>query len=215
MKRLTLLLLCLFCTVAALAQKDSVVRIPIEVSAQANIYYSEITDTSTVRGGAGIAAIEIDVRGVRMVTFEKAEGKVTAFGEYDSTYFGADGGKYGAKTAVSSYGSFAGISHGTKVMFLAGVLVSEHSRLDLPPDDADYSINDSWVEYVPSFGQPFFIGDGKTKEGATQRWHISKDATVMYIGFADCLSGPPSNYSNNAGSIKVTVILHYADKGKS
>jgi hypothetical protein len=42
----------MLCAVSAIAQKDSLVKIPFEVSAKANVYFGEIADTSkTVRGG--------------------------------------------------------------------------------------------------------------------------------------------------------------------
>lgn len=197
------------------AQPKDVEKIPVEISGMANLYFGEVMDTGKVRGGAGIPPVEIDLRGVKMISFEKAEGKVSCFGEYDSTFYGADGGAYGQKTAISDYGSFSGITHEKKVMFVAGVIVSDYSRLELPLPADDFTDTENWQEFRPSFDQPFFIGDGKTKAGATQTWRVPADATKLYLGFADCLSGPPSNYSNNGGVIKITVVLYRSDMGRN
>lgn len=197
------------------AQPKEVEKITVEIPAQSNVYFHEIPDTSKVRGGAGIPPVAIDVRGVKMISFENAEGLVSCFGEYDSTYFGADGGAFGKKTDIADCGSYSGIKHDKKVMFLTGVMISDYSGLELPLPADDFTNTENKLESFPAFGQTFFIGDGKTADGATQRWLVSKDATTLYLGFADCLSGPPSNYRNNAGTIKITVILYRSDMGRN
>lgn len=214
MKSLTLLLLYLFCAIPALAQKDSVRKIPFEVSAKANVYFGEIADTSKVVRGAGIPPVEIDVRGVKLIFFEKMEGSVSFYGE-DSTYFGADGGNCVVYTGVEACGSFSGIVHTKIATFLTGVIVSDYSRLELPLEAEDFTGKENRIQYVPSFDQPFFIGDGKNDDGAVQRWYIPADATVLYLGFADAAYGPPGHYCDNDGSLKGTIVLHYSDKGRN
>ena len=199
----------------AFAQRDEIERITIEVPAKANLYFHEIVDTSKVRGGAGIPPVAIDIKGVKMIAFEDVEGLVSCFGEYDTTYHGPDGGEYGAKTDVHQMNALSGIKHDKKVMFLSGVLLSDYSYTILPNEADDYTYIENYEEKRPSFNQVFFIGDGKNDRGIQQKIHTSSDATLLYLGFADCLVGPPQNYSNNEGSIKLTVVLYRGNKGRN
>ncbi|MCB9044591.1 MAG: hypothetical protein H6550_00495 [Chitinophagales bacterium] len=188
--------------------QEELEKIDIEVSAQANLYFSQVRDTSIIPGGAGIPPVVIDIRGVKMITFENAEGTVTCFNEREGTYFGADGGAYGEKTDVQELGGLSGIKHNKKVMFLTGVIISDYSLLEPPFPAIDYTEKENYEELYPSFDQPFFIGDGKNKDGATQRILVRREATTLIVGFADCLIGPARNYRNNDGTIKITVVLH-------
>lgn len=199
----------------ALAQDEEIQRIPIEISAQANLYFHEIMDTSMVRGGAGVPPVEIDICGVKMISFEDAEGTVSCVGDFDSTYFGADGGAYGQKTDVGERGALSGIQHNKKVMFVTGVMISEYSRLDPPHPADDYTEREDYEELYPPFNQVFFVGDGKNAKGVQQRIQVRDDATTLYIGFADSFLGPASNYRDNRGTIKMTVVLYRTGKGRS
>jgi len=214
LKTVISLLLILLGTVAQ-AQEQDIEKIEIDVSAQANLYFKEVRDTSLVPGGAGIPPIVIDIRGVKMISFEGAEGLVTCFGERENTMFGPDGGAYGEHTDVHELGAISGIKHKSKVMFLCGVILSDFSSLDPPFPAKDYTDKEDYEELYPSFNQPFFIGDGKNKDGTIQRIQVREDATTMYIGFADCLAGPPRNYSNNEGNIKITVVLYRSGMGRN
>lgn len=195
--------------------EEDIERIDIEIDAQANLYYNEILDTSMVIGGAGIPPVVIDIRGVKMIGFEHAEGLVSCFGEHDSTYFGADGGAYGAMTDVHERGAISGIKHKKKTMFVTGVIFSDYSRLEPPLPAEDYTEKENYEELRPLFDRPFFIGDGKTDKGTDQRITVRRDATELYIGFADCLVGPASNYNNNRGKIKMTVVLFRGGMGRN
>ena len=184
-------------------------RIPIELSGKANIYFGEIIDTSRVRGGAGIPPVEIDVRGVKSITFEDADGIVSCIRDREGTYWGADGGEYGPKTEIWVCGAFSGILHDTRVMFVTGVMVSEYSRVEPPPEEQNFTGMENWAEYMSAFDRPFYIGDGKDDKGKTQTLYVPRDATTLILGFADCLAGPPSNYGDNDGTITITVVLNY------
>ncbi len=208
------MLVAMLATTPALGQDEEIQRIPIEISAQANLYFHEIMDTSIVRGGAGVPPLEIDIRGVKMITFEDAEGTVSCFGDFDSTYFGADGGAYGQKTDIAERGALSGIKHNKKVMFVTGVIISEYSRLDPPYPADDYTEREKYEELYPPFNQAFFVGDGKNAKGAVQRILVRDEATTLYIGFADCLQGPAANYRDNKGTIKMTVVLYRSGKGR-
>lgn len=216
MKRchITMLLAVILVATPALAQNEEIQRIPIEIPAQANLYFHEIPDTSMVRGGAGVLPVEIDIRGVKMISFEDVEGTVSCFGDYDSTYFGADGGAYGQRTDVAERGALSGIQHKKKVMFVTGVMISEYSRLDPPYPADDYTERENYDELYPPLNQAFFIGDGVNNKGSRQRILVRDEATTLYIGFADCLLGPASNYRDNKGTIKMTVVLYRTGKGR-
>lgn len=210
---ITVLLLSSLCT--SYAQDSSIKRIEVNISAQANIYFHEIVDTSKVICGAGIPPIEIDITGVTMIAFEDADGQVSCFGEYDSTYFGPDGGAYGAQTKVTARGAISGITHLKRTMFVTGVILSEFSSLEPPLPAEDFTGKEHYKDFRPQFNLPFFIGDGKTDKGINQRILPWKDATVLYLGFADALAGPAQNYCDNKGTIKMTVVLYYSDIGRN
>ncbi len=197
------------------AHAQEVIKQDIEVSAKANVYYHEILNKEYVRGGAGEKNITLDVRGIRIVTFENASGEVSCFGDEDSTYYNADGGKYGHNTNVLEVGPLTGIVHREKVMFLTGVFTSEDSRLDTPYPALDYTKLENEPTFEPTLNRVFFIGDGINHEGKTQEFYVPRDAEELHIGFADCLEGPPSNYRDNEGTIKITVVLHPYHKGKN
>lgn len=206
----------LFIPLTAFSQeKEGIVKEDIEVSAQANVYFHEIMDTSMVPGGAGIPPIAIDVRGADYVTFDNVSGEVSCFGERDSTFYGADGGEYGESTSVypGEYIPLSGINHKTKVMFLTGVFVSAYSGLDPQLPAIDFTEEEEFYsdKYIPAQNQVVYIGDGRKEDGTPQLLGVPTGAETLYIGFADCLRGKPSNYSNNAGSIKITVVKHMHD----
>lgn len=193
-------------------ENKSIVKEDIEVSALANVYFHEIRDTSMVRGGAGIPPIAIDVKGVEYITFENASGKVSCFKDEDSTYFGADGGSYGEHTGVmpERFCPLSGIEHKKKVMFLTGVFTSQFSGLDPQLPAIDFTEAEGFYSerYIPAQNQVIFIGDGIKEDGTPQVLGVPTGAEVLFIGFADCLHGTPSNYNDNGGSIKITVLKH-------
>lgn len=209
--RLSLTLLLLSLGYTTMAQPDTVHQ-HYEVSGTANVYYHAMFNHDKVPGGAGSAPIAVNVKGQKYINVVYTAGTVSCFGAIDSTYFGADGGTYGYSTAISGAGAFSGISHKNRVMFLCGVFASEASGLDEPYDPDDYTGKENEPTYWPALNQVFFIGDGKTDDGTLQTFLVPNEAEVLYIGFADCLSGPPSSYGDNAGTLKITIALRH-EKG--
>lgn len=200
----------LLCSVSILANAQDDIyttRSDHEVSAQANIFFDAISYPNKVPGGAGIAPVAIDVRGVKFIRIEKAEGEVSPFTDSAGTFAGADGGEYGLKTSVSGAGALSGIQHDTKVMFLCGAFMSYASGLDAPFPASNYTDDDNNPEFWPALNQTFYIGDGRMDNGKQQVFKVPNGAETLYLGFADCLEGDPSNYRDNQGSIKVTIIL--------
>lgn len=199
--------------ISACAQSNAdTVQLHYDVLAQANVFYHGIMQPNKVPGGAGIEPITVDVRGVQYIRIQEATGTVSPFSDRDSTMSGADGGEYGLKTAVSGAGAFAGIQHDKRAMFLCGIFTSYASGLDQAYPATDYTNDDNKPQYWPALNQTFIIGDGKTDKGQEQIFKVPNEAETLYIGFADCLEGSPSNYRDNQGYITITLILEQKKK---
>lgn len=190
------------------AQDDiDTVQVSYIVSAQANLFYNAIMNVDNVPGGAGMEPVAVDVRGVKYIKIESTEGEVSPFTDSTGTLAGADGGEYGLKTYVAGAGALSGIQHDTKVMFLCGVFMNYASGLDAAFPATNYTKEDNKPKHWPALNQTFYIGDGRMDNGKQQVFKVPNEAETLYLGFADCLEGDPSNYRDNQGSIKVTLIL--------
>src|SRR5437016_5151139 len=94
----------------------------VDVSAQANIYGAGHSSAPAPAGaGGGILPPSVSLSGTGFLTFQ-ALGQVS----YNSggNYYGAEGGQYGAHTAINSYGGISGISHDSRVFFLVGAFLN-------------------------------------------------------------------------------------------
>jgi hypothetical protein len=68
--------------------------------------------------------------------------------------------------------------------------------------DGNVPGNIDYTTLQPAIGQPFFIGDGKTTGGVSQRVTVPTGATRLFLGSMD-----GSGWFNNTGSFNVTISL--------
>ena len=86
---------------------------------------------------------------------------------------------------------------------LLGVFLAEDVFPEAPPglDFTDPATRD-FTELAPDLQQVFFIGDGRTAEGAVQEFLAPKGATRLYLGIMDAYG-----WYDNTGAYEVTVTL--------
>jgi len=97
-----------------------------------------------------------------------------------------------------------------RVMFLAGVFLTDRSPAAQAPPSLDFSstaIGRSFTTLSPLLQQTFYIGDGLTGQGSgsTQSFLVPDDATRLFLGILDgaYFVGGPDYYDNNVGSFAV------------
>jgi hypothetical protein len=97
-----------------------------------------------------------------------------------------------------------------RVMFLAGVFLTDLSPAAQAPPSLDFSstaIGRSFTTLSPLLQQTFYIGDGLTGQGSgsTQSFLVPDDATRLFLGILDgaYFVGGPDYYNNNVGSFAV------------
>lgn len=211
MQRFILILVLLsLCCSNLFGQDSNTIKKELNISAQCNVYKPFLGRyrVSDIVGGAGIDPIAIDVRGIKAISFENTSGTVSFMSYIDTMKNGADGGKFGYSTAVGSLGTISDIWHSTKIAFLVGVFMGDDAIENQGRPPIDFKDKENIAIWGPDDGQVFFIGDGLTDKGVKQVLMVPTDAETLYIGFADALFGPPSNYDDNIGSIHTTIVLH-------
>jgi hypothetical protein len=181
-------------------------RKDLDISAQCNVFYHHLLiPQELVRCGAGLPPVEIDVRDVKMITFEHTTGTVNFCPWNDSC---KDGGADGSKgfTLIVNQKGMAGIADFKRKAFLTGVFVND-SYIAEELNWIDFTDHENYLQWGPDLQYPFYIGDGLTNKGVTQQILVPKDAEKLYLGFADCV-GSPENYSDDKGNIHTTIVLH-------
>lgn len=111
-------------------------------------------------------------------------------------------------TVIDSANGIAGISKTNTIMFLVGVFLGSGAPSNNTGAAANnYDDGNTRLNFNPVIGQTFFIGDGRTTGGATQRFYVPTGATRLYLGFADgnTFAGAPSYYGDNGGNFSVTA----------
>jgi hypothetical protein len=125
-----------------------------------------------------------------------AEGSPTTFyGDMDS---------YGG---ISGMNLFESVPADRRVMFLAGVFLTDGQPTAPAPASLDFSstaLGRSFSFLAPELQQTFYIGDGLTGEGsgAVQSFLVPDGATRLFLGIVDggYFVGGPDYYNNNRGS---------------
>jgi hypothetical protein len=155
--------------------------------------------------------------GGQSVMFSNVTGSVNANDTQSTFTNGPDGaGPAGSTTStnLNSVGGISGIVDDSNSFFLVGVFVSASEPQDPAPSPLDFSssaLGENFSTLSPQLNQTFFIGDGLTGHGtgATQVFNVPATATRLFIGFADgaFFTGDPGNYSDNSGSLSVTVNI--------
>jgi hypothetical protein len=87
---------------------------------------------------------------------------------------------------------------------LMGVFLSdERPDRSKPPRSLDYQAIRRDINGVsPQLKQVFFVGDGRTRNGAVRRYLVPAKATRLYLGVMDGFE-----WNNNSGSFTVTVAI--------
>ena len=165
-------------------------------------------------GGTGFvpAAWPLPSGAQRTVTFQNVTGEVTgivtvlpmngAAGDHNAPVTATMTG--GRGTDVESFGGIAGLVDRHNEMFLAGVFLSDAEPADPAPDRLDFTDREEFDVLAPAIAQTFFIGDG-----GSRRFRVPAGATRLFLGFVDAFfwQGPPGYYGNNAGELRVKIIV--------
>jgi hypothetical protein len=186
----------------------------VSVSATANIYGAGFgSPPGPNGGGAGVLPTLFNVPGgTTTLTITGVTGSVTFDNITPVAPNAADGGtNYSALTQLSSYNSLSGITYTGRTVFLVGVFLNAATPTGAAPSTLSY--NDTSAggsSFSPVLQQVFFVGDGLDTNAAIQFFNIPSGATRFYLGFADSwngssVTGVPGNYSDNGGSLSVTI----------
>ena len=178
----------------------------VTIDARADIFSSGLAAADSMRGGTLPVQITLVANG-GYLTFSSVRGTIGC-GAGVST--GPDGGSCaGGNTDILAASGISGIIDHQRTQFLVGVFLGASSPTRAPArlDFSKEATGESFAELTPLLGQTFFIGDGMTPSGLNQRFVIPLNATRFYVGFADAFSfqGPPGAYSDNTGSVSVTL----------
>lgn len=114
-----------------------------------------------------------------------------------------DGGTFGlGKTQLNEFDGLSGIRL-DKTMFLVGVFLPDQISAAAPPT-LDFNTMMDYEQLNPALQQVFFIGDGKSIQGALQHFTIPQGATRLFLGFADGdEQGKIGFYNDNFGLLNV------------
>jgi hypothetical protein len=123
--------------------------------------------------------------------------------------------------AMDSFGGISGrklfesVPSDRRVMFLAGVFLSDEEPTAPAPASLDFSstaIGRSFTQLSPLLQQTFYIGDGLTGEGtgSIQSFLVPDAATRLFLGIVDgsYFVGGPDYYNNNAGTFSATFEVN-------
>jgi hypothetical protein len=106
-------------------------------------------------------------------------------------------------STFNSVGGIAGYTHATRARPLIGVFLSNAEPVDPAPPRLNFP-DGEFTELAPQIGQMFYVGNGLTSGGVTQRFIIPAGATRFFLGVTDtCTNGPPGCYGDNTGSYSV------------
>lgn len=114
--------------------------------------------------------------------------------------------------SISGMTLFESVPADRRVMFLAGVFLTDAAPSGPAPASLDFSstaIGRNFSSLASALQQTFYIGDGLTGEGsgAAQSFLVPDTATRLFLGFVDgaYFVGGPDYYDNNVGSFAVTL----------
>lgn len=173
------------------------------VDGRSDIYSASLAAADPDRHGVLPAKVTLGAS-TGVIVFPRIVGKSGCARE---ALFPADGGNcVGGDTAIEAAGGISGIVAHDRSLFLVGVFLAGPPPAVAPPS-LDFTANIRFRELAPVLGQVFFIGDGRSDDGAEQRFTVPAGATHLYLGFADADSfqGRPGEYGDNSGGLRVTL----------
>lgn len=131
--------------------------------------------------------------------------------EGSPTTFYLDMDPYGG---ISGMKLFETVPADRRVMFLAGVFLTDAAPSGTAPASLDFSstaLGRSFSVLAPELQQTFYIGDGLTGtgSGSVQSFLVPDGATRLFLGFVDgsYFVGGPDYYDNNVGSFSATFAI--------
>jgi hypothetical protein len=131
--------------------------------------------------------------------------------EGSPTTFYLDMDPYGG---ISGMNLFESVPADRRVMFLAGVFLTDAAPSGTAPASLDFSstaLGRSFSVLAPELQQTFYIGDGLTGtgSGSVQSFLVPDNATRLFLGFVDgsYFVGGPDYYDNNVGSFAATFEI--------
>jgi hypothetical protein len=131
--------------------------------------------------------------------------------EGSPTTFYLDMDPYGG---ISGMKLFETVPADRRVMFLAGVFLTDAAPSGTAPASLDFSstaLGRSFSVLAPELQQTFYIGDGLTGtgSGSVQSFLVPDNATRLFLGFVDgsYFVGGPDYYDNNVGSFAATFEI--------
>jgi hypothetical protein len=138
------------------------------------------------------------------IQISRATGAVS--NEQNST-FGPEGCRSEGQCNISLISHLIGAEHGKSgltapINSLIAVFLNDQVPKNPVPQALDFSTQSSrnYLNLYPRLQQVFFIGNGKTDQGAEQKVFIPEGATRLYLGTMD-----GNEWNNNIGSFCVTV----------
>lgn len=115
---------------------------------------------------------------------------------------------------ISGMNLFESVPADRRVMFLAGVFLTDAEPTAPAPVSLDFSstaLGRSFASLAPVLQQTFYIGDGLTAEGtgSTQSFLVPDGATRLFLGIVDgsYFVGGPDYYDNNDGTFTATFTV--------
>jgi hypothetical protein len=125
----------------------------------------------------------------------------SATGTADGAGTGATGSDGAYPFNMTEYGLGVAPANGVGTLGLVGVFLGNSTPSgSSEPGRIDFSRDLNFASLSPGLKQIFWIGDGRTKGGAVQRFISPAGATRLYLGTAD-----GTEWNNNTGSYKVTI----------
>ena len=199
--------------VALFTAGSAAAQTTVSVPGTANIYGAGFATAPAPNGsGGGVLPTSYSLpAGTTSLTFTGVTGSAT-FAVGTATPNAADGGtSFSALTQLSAYNSLSGITYTGRTTFLAGVFLDGSTPAGSEPATLIYNDTSAGASnFSPLLRQVFFVGDGLDSSAATQLFNVPSGATRFFMGFADSwngssITGVPGNYSDNGGSLSVTI----------
>jgi hypothetical protein len=178
----------------------------VVIEGRSDIFSSGMAKAFTERGGRLPALLTL-ASGGGHVTFSDVKGASGCVG----TVVPADGGDcVSPDTVIDAADGISGIVDHQHSLFMVGVFLGGAQPSGEAPPALDFSadaLGEAFSELSPKIAQTFFIGDGRTPAGATQRFVIPDGATRLFLGFADAtfFRGGPGAYDDNTGGLHATA----------
>ncbi len=178
----------------------------VVVDGRADIFSSGLAAPDQGRGGRLPATLAL-APGGGSVTFGKVKGVVGCVAGATTPPDGGDCA--GGNTDIVPANGISGIKNHQHSQFLVGVFLGPTASTQAPAT-LDFSTDakgEQFPELAPVIGQQFYIGDGLTSAGASQRFVVPAGATRLFLAFSDAFGfqGEPGAYGDNTGGLHVTL----------